>query len=160
MPLSVLLRRTMTFLSPMVLIMSMSSLSRGLLASMTNITRSERLKASLLFSIPILSMVSSVSLIPAVSVNTTGISLMTSVSSMVSLVVPGMSVTIALFSPMRAFISEDFPTLGFPIIEIFRPSLIIRPVSDVESSLSIFSFIFKIDFFRLSYVICSISSSG
>ena len=87
--------------------------------------------------IPICSIKSSVSCIPAVSVITTGIPLTEIVSSMVSLVVPGISVTIALFSPIRAFIREDLPTLGFPTIETLSPSFKIFPVSAVFKRLSI-----------------------
>ena len=98
--------------------------------------RSALLKDSLLLLIPICSITSSVSCIPAVSVRITGMSLMVRASSMVSLVVPGISVTIALFSPMSAFISEDLPTLGFPTMEIFSPSFIILPVPAVLRSCS------------------------
>ena len=39
-----------------------------------------------------------------------------------SLVVPGMSVTIFLFSPINALINEDFPALGLPITANFGRS--------------------------------------
>ena len=60
-------------------------------------------------------------------------------SSMVSRVVPGISVTIARVSLRSAFISEDLPTLGLPIIAMLSPSLSIRPVSAVDSMESIFA---------------------
>jgi len=41
----------------------------------------------------------------------------------VSLVVPGISVTIALSVLKRAFNRLDLPTLGLPMIAIFIPSL-------------------------------------
>ncbi len=44
-------------------------------------------------------------------------------SSITSLVVPGISVTIALFSPKIELSSEDLPTFGFPTITVFKPSL-------------------------------------
>ena len=61
-------------------------------------------------------MISSVFLKPAVSVN---LNLMPSIvkeSSILSLVVPGMSETIAFSSFNNLFSSEDFPALGFPAI--------------------------------------------
>ena len=60
-------------------------------------------------------------------------------SSIVSLVVPGTSVTIALVSLRSPFISEDLPTFGFPTIATLIPSLIIRPVEAVDSNFSIIS---------------------
>ena len=96
--------------------------------------RSALLKASLLFSMPIFSMVSSVFLIPAVSVRITGMPPMESPSSITSLVVPGIAVTMALLSLRSAFMRDDFPTLGLPMMDILRPSLIILPVSAVSRS--------------------------
>ncbi len=55
-------------------------------------------------------------------------------SSMTSRVVPGISVTIALDSRNKAFINEDLPTFGFPIITVFKPSLIIRPDSELNNN--------------------------
>lgn len=54
------------------------------------------------FRTPIFSTISSVSLIPAVSINTKGIPLILITSSITSLVVPGMCVTIALSSPTKS----------------------------------------------------------
>ena len=159
-PLSDLFKRTIALRPATWLIICMSSSSRGLLASMTNIIRSALDRAVLLFSMPIFSIMSSVSRIPAVSVITTGIFFITMLSSIISLVVPGISVTMALFSPIRTFISDDFPTLGLPTIDTERPSLMILPVSAVESSLEIFSFTFLTEDVSFSYVISSMSSSG
>ena len=46
-----------------------------------------------------------------------------------SLVVPAISVTMALSSFKIAFKSEDFPEFGLPIIAVFIPSFIIFPLS-------------------------------
>ena len=90
------------------------------------------LKDSLDFSTPIFSTISSVSLIPAVSTIFKGIPFILTNSSITSLVVPAMSVTIALFSPNIEFNKDDFPTLGLPTITVFRPSLSILPLSAVS----------------------------
>ena len=141
-------------------IISKSSWLNSLLESMMKITRSAWLKDSFDFSIPIFSMRSSVSLIPAVSVNLTGIPFMLRCSSIVSLVVPGISVTMALASLSRLFIREDFPTFGLPIIATFNPSCKIRPVSALLISPAT-AFLTKLkSCSNLSYVISSISSSG
>ena len=58
-------------------------------------------------------------------------------SSIASLVVPGTSVTIALFSLTRALRRDDLPTLGLPTITVLKPSLRIFPSSAVLSSISI-----------------------
>ena len=50
-------------------------------------------------------------------------------SSITSLVVPAISVTIALFSPKIEFNNDDLPTFGLPIITVFNPSLRILPLS-------------------------------
>ena len=49
--------------------------------------------------------------------------------STISLVVPAISVTIALSSCNNAFNNELFPTFGLPIIDVFIPSLINSPLS-------------------------------
>ena len=56
------------------------------------------------------------------------------VSSMKSLVVPGMAVTIALFSPRSLFNRLDFPTFGLPAITALTPSLYIFPSPYVRAS--------------------------
>ena len=48
-------------------------------------------------------------------------------SVIISLVVPAISVTIALFSSSNSFSNDDLPTFGLPIIAIFIPSDIIFP---------------------------------
>lgn len=50
-------------------------------------------------------------------------------SSIISLVVPAISVTIALFCLNKAFNSDDLPTLGLPTIAKLNPSLISFPSS-------------------------------
>ena len=45
----------------------------------------------------------------------------------ISLVVPGISVTIAASAPEIAFNKVDFPEFGYPAITTWRPSLIITP---------------------------------
>ena len=58
-------------------------------------------------------------LIPAVSINTYFPCSFSRLVSIASLVVPAISLTIALFSPKSLFIKDDFPTFGFPIIATF-----------------------------------------
>ena len=79
------------------------------------------------FSTPIFSISSFVSLIPAVSINFKVIPSIVTYSSIVSLVVPFVSLTIALSSFKIVFNNEDFPAFGFPIIAVFIPSLSIFP---------------------------------
>ena len=78
---------------------------------------------------PVISTLSSVSRIPAVSTILSVIPSIVTDSSNVSLVVPAMSVTIALSSPKRAFKKEDFPAFGLPTIQVRIPSAIILPLS-------------------------------
>ena len=66
---------------------------------------------------------SSDSLIPAVSLKYKVTPLIKIVPSTISLVVPGIAVTIALSSFNKAFNKEDFPALGLPTIAILTPSL-------------------------------------
>ena len=67
-------------------------------------------------------------------------------SSITSLVVPAISVTIALFSPNTAFSNDDLPTFGLPTITVFKPSLRILPLSAVSFNLFI-SFCNSSDFY-------------
>ena len=76
---------------------------------------------------PIFSTTSSVARIPAVSTICREIPPRLMYSSRISLVVPAISVTMALFSPTRRFNREDFPAFGFPRITVLMPSLIIFP---------------------------------
>ena len=80
--------------------------------------------ASIERSIPIDSTISSVSLIPAVSTKFKVIPPKLSLASIKSLVVPDISVTIALSSSSRAFNKLDLPTFGLPTIAVLIPSLI------------------------------------
>ncbi len=137
-----------------------SSFSSSFDESKIIITKSASLTFSKAFSTPIFSTVSSVSLIPAVSIIFKGTPLILTYSSMVSLVVPGTSVTIARFSFNRKFIRDDFPTFGFPSITVFMPSFNIFPVSAVFMSLlsSGAKLLHKV--LTLSIVISSSSYSG
>ena len=64
---------------------------------------------------------SDVFLSPAVSINLTTLFPIVTVSSIVSLVVPGISDTMALSSLSKELSKVDFPTLGFPRIVIIIP---------------------------------------
>lgn len=77
---------------------------------------------------PSSSMESAVWRIPAVSISRNTRPLIVMVSSMVSRVVPGMSDTIALSSPVRALSRVDFPAFGLPTIATGIPFLIALPV--------------------------------
>ena len=135
-------------------------MDRGELPSKTSITISESLSDVLDFSTPIFSTVSLVSLIPAVSVITIGIPSSKIDSSITSLVVPGISVTIALFSSSSAFKRELLPTFGFPAITILIPSLIIFPLLELYISESIFLLLSIKSFIRAMSELLSKSSSG
>ena len=78
---------------------------------------------------PICSTLLSVSLIPAVSLSLKITSPKTTVSSMISLVVPGISVTMLFSQPARRFIIVDFPTFGLPTITVSIPSFTACPTS-------------------------------
>ena len=82
---------------------------------------------SFAFLTPIASTKSSVSLNPAVSINRKLMPSIISVSSIRSLVVPGILETIAFSSLNKAFRSEDFPELGFPAIATGTPFFITLP---------------------------------
>ena len=103
---------------------------------------------------------SSVSLIPAVSVIFIGIPSIFKYSSIISLVVPGTSVTIALFSFSKTLSKDDFPTLGFPIITTLRPSLIILPSSAPFNSSLTFKIVVFIPSLTLKTKVSSMSSSS
>ena len=75
------------------------------------------------FSIPIFSILSFVSLRPAVSINLTKFPPIVIVSSITSLVVPGISDIIAFSSLSNELSIVDFPTLGLPNITTLIPSL-------------------------------------
>ena len=67
------------------------------------------------------SITSSDSRSPAVSESLTGTPPIIIPSSMMSRVVPGMSVTIARLRPTMAFSNDDFPALGRPAITALTP---------------------------------------
>ena len=75
-------------------------------------------------------MVSVVSLIPAVSINLKLIPPMLISSSMVSLVVPAISLTMARCSFKRAFKRVDLPTLGSPTMATGIPFFKTFPVAN------------------------------
>ena len=110
---------------------SISSSSSFLLLSNIAITRSDSSAIFLDLSIPICSTLSSEILIPAVSISFNGIPFILTNSSIVSLVVPANSVTIARSSFKIRFSSDDFPTFGFPIIAVLIPSFRILPLLKV-----------------------------
>ena len=126
---SILFNNTIVFLLLAFSSISKSSSVNGFDESKTIITKSAESIDSLDFCTPIFSTISSVSLIPAVSTIFSGIPLMFTNSSITSLVVPAISVTIALFSPKIEFNNDDLPTFGLPIITVFSPSLRILPLS-------------------------------
>ncbi len=117
-----------------------SSSLKFLETSKTAIIKSEESTRSLALSTPIFSTKSSVSLIPAVSIIFKGIPSILTNSSITSRVVPGISVTIALFSFKIAFNKDDLPTFGLPNIRVFNPSLNILPLEDDLIRFSISSF--------------------
>ena len=114
----------------------MSLLSSGLEPSTTYIIKSAFKAIFLAFSTPIFSTISSVLRIPAVSIRFKVIPPILICSSNASLVVPSISVTIALSSFARAFNRLDFPALVFPKITVLIPSRIIRPFSAFFTRLS------------------------
>ena len=104
---------------------SNSSLVISVLLLSTNIINDALSIKSKLFFTPILSTTSSVYLIPAVSIKLSLMPLISTEPSTISRVVPGISVTIALSSSSSLFKILLLPTLGFPIITVSIPSLII-----------------------------------
>ena len=101
---------------------------------------------------------SSVFLIPAVSIIFSGIPLTIKEPSTMSLVVPGTSVTIAFSSSSSEFKRLLFPTFGLPIIPTLIPSLITLLSSDFFIISSNFSLNFFISGNILSFVNTSLSS--
>ena len=144
---SVLLTIIMAFLPFMKSSISMSSSVRLSEASSIMNIISAFSAHFLDFSTPILSTVSPVSLMPAVSTIFTGMPPRFIYSSTVSLVVPGMSVTMALSSISRRLSSELLPTLGFPSITASTPSLMTLPISALSRS-------FFISFLRAVVLLC------
>ena len=106
-------------------------------ASYKNNTKSASSKDCFEYSIPISSTLEtdSSSLIPAVSIKVTGIP-KSKVSLRTSLVVPAISVTIALSRFKRVLNSDDLPTFGRPTIATETPC---RIIFDVEADFRIVS---------------------
>ena len=77
---------------------------------------------SIVLEIPIFSILSSVFLIPAVSIKRNNFPLRLNVSSITSLVVPAIGLVIAFSSFNIEFNKDDLPTLGAPTIETGIPS--------------------------------------
>ena len=92
----------------------------------------------MLFSIPIDSTSSLDSLIPAVSKRLITTPFRFILPSTMSLVVPFIFVTIALFSFKSAFNIEDLPTFGLPTIATLIPSLIMFPLMPSFTNFSIY----------------------
>ena len=112
------------------------------------------------FSTPIFSISSVVFLIPAVSISFNDIPFIVTNSSIVSLVVPFLSLTIALSSFKILFNNEDFPAFGLPTIAVFIPSLKTFPFLNEELNFSSLIFITLITDNILLLVTSSISYSG
>ena len=118
---------------------SSSFLSSSVNASLwlnTKSTRSASVNALRLRSTPIRSTISSVSRIPAVSINRKGTPLTLTYSSITSRVVPATSVTMAFSSLRSTFSKLDLPTFGRPIIAVANPSRKIFPCPAVSSNAS------------------------
>ena len=118
-------------------IISWSSSSRSSEASTTYKIRSASAAYFLARSTPIFSTTSCVSWIPAVSIIFRLIPCRLILSCRASLVVPAISVTIALSSPSNILSRDDFPALGLPTITVDIPSLISLPLSAVAKSFAI-----------------------
>ena len=112
------------------------SAARGELISITASTKNALRIASRLRSIPILSIVSDDSLMPAVSMKRSSAPSIILASSIVSRVVPGMSDTIALSSHRRAFNRVLFPLFGAPAIATGIPFLMALPSLKLEATVS------------------------
>ena len=134
---STLFSSTIVFFPRMKERISVSSSSKGREPSSIMITKSAVSAYALDFSTPIFSTTSPVSRIPAVSTILMGIPSIFRYSSTVSLVVPGISVTIARSSSSSQFNKEDFPTFGLPTMTVCKPSRMILPRSAPSSSFSI-----------------------
>ena len=156
---SILFKIIIVFCGSTISKISISSVSSFLLLSIITMHKSASFAIFFDFSIPIFSTSFSVFLIPAVSINFKGIPFIFTNSSMVSLVVPSISVTIALSSFRMAF-NKDDPTFGLPIIAVFIPSFIILPLSKDFNNFSSSAFIcINFSFISLSSI-SSTSYSG
>ena len=146
------------FLSLVSLISSRSSFVRLSAAFNTSKTRSDCSMAFFERSTPIFSTLSSVSLMPAVSISFNGTPDTLTYSSITSRVVPATSVTIALSSCKRWFKRLDLPTFGRPTSAVANPSRMIFPCEAVLSSCSMRCLI-SIAFSLSSFVVISSTSS-
>ena len=127
------------FLSLSSFMISTSFSSRDVDASTTYKIKSASFALSFARPTPIFSTTSSVARIPAVSTIRREIPPRLMYSSRISLVVPAISVTMALFSPTSRFKREDFPAFGLPKITVLIPSLIIFPSDAVDRRRSTFA---------------------
>lgn len=136
---------------------SLSSFVNGSLLLRTNKTKSACSRAFFDFFTPSCSTISFVSLIPAVSIRFKVKPFKFREASTISLVVPGILVTIAFSSSISLFKILLFPTFGLPIIVTLIPvfnSLLFWEFSIIlVKSFSILLISFLISFI----VICSIS---
>ena len=131
---SLLLYTTIVFLSFISSNISRSFSLRPSFKSTTYRMRSAFSASFLALSTPIFSITSPVSLMPAVSMMFSTTSPNTTVSFNTSLVVPAISVTMALSSSSKALRREDLPAFGSPNMQVFMPSLISLPSSVVSTS--------------------------
>ena len=127
---------TLITVCPVVL----SRITSGLLRSRTEITICAFAAACRLRSMPIFSNWSEVSRRPAVSMRRKRMPSRMSVSSIVSRVVPWMSLTMARCSPKSALRSVDLPTFGAPTMATGIPFRMAFPVrKDAISAASLVS---------------------
>ena len=158
--LSVLLSITIVVLPFSAFAIFSSSGSSFELLSITNRQRSAILIFSIARSIPICSTSSETSArIPAVSRRRSDAPFIFIYSSIVSRVVPGISVTIARSERESALRSEDLPTFGFPTITVCIPSRSILPVSKLSISSEILELI-RFNFSNTSSSVSGSTSSG
>ena len=106
---------------------------RGLLASAISSNKSAASICLTVLWIPSTSIWSSDSRIPAVSTSRSGIPRRLMISSIVSRVVPAMSLTMARSKPSKRLSKLDLPTFGSPKITVRTPSRRTRPWSAVAS---------------------------
>ena len=107
---------------------------------------------------PKLSTGSELSLIPAVSIKRRVTPRHSTLSSMLSRVVPAISVTIARSRPAKALSREDLPTLVSPTIAAVMPFLTMLPLRQVSKSARVFSISASITGFAARRLSSSISS--
>ena len=100
-----------------ILAISLSASVKPVFESTTKMNASaSSISFSICFLINGANLSSSVSIYPPVSTSSKGIFLHSVVCISLSLVIPGMSSTIAFFCPIILLNSEDFPTFGLPTI--------------------------------------------